>query len=244
MYVNNHDITINTKSNLLFLALTIIPFVEYLDIISLPLLHLITSPHTIMQILVDFPRLPKKDHLLCHDLLRCCPRRAVHRHRTLCYRRRRAAAIVTLPPPPQPPRCCHCAAAVALCAAAALRAATPAAAKLPPTSRQASADVALSRCRRRRSLRAAATSLPPWRCAPPPHFALPPLPPPSCGRRRDGVLPPLPNHQRCCHRAAAVALCTAAALCGTATAASALLHSRCRRRLVHRRNALPCRHRC
>ena len=37
MNVNNHDITINTKSNLLFLALTIIPFVEYLDIISLPL---------------------------------------------------------------------------------------------------------------------------------------------------------------------------------------------------------------
>ena len=37
MNVNNHDITINTKSNLLFLALTIIPFVEYLGIISLPL---------------------------------------------------------------------------------------------------------------------------------------------------------------------------------------------------------------
>jgi hypothetical protein len=58
MIVNNHDITINTKSNLLFLALTIIPFVEYLDIISLPLLRLIISPHTIMQILIDFARLP------------------------------------------------------------------------------------------------------------------------------------------------------------------------------------------
>ncbi len=50
MNMNNHDITINTKSNLLFLALTMIPFVEYLDIISLPLLRLIISPHTIMQI--------------------------------------------------------------------------------------------------------------------------------------------------------------------------------------------------
>jgi hypothetical protein len=37
---------------------------------------------------------------------------------------------------------------------------------LPPTLR----------CRHRRSLRAAATALPPSRCAPPPRFALPPPP--------------------------------------------------------------------
>jgi hypothetical protein len=156
----------------------------------------------------------------------------------------------------------------------------------------------MSRCRRRRSLRVAATALPQWRCAPPPHFALPPLPPPSCRRRRSiraaafalppsrcappqcfalppppltlllplppyrrqastdvtlarcrhhrrravALLPP-PKHPRCCHRAAAVALCAAAALRATAAAASALLHLRCRRRVVHRHNALHCRHR-
>jgi hypothetical protein len=37
-------------------------------------------------------------------------------------------------------------------------------------------DVALSRCRHRRSIQAAATALPLSRCAPPPRFALPPLP--------------------------------------------------------------------
>ncbi len=40
----------------------------------------------------------------------------------------------------------------------------------------AAADVALSRCRHRRSLRAAATALPPSCCSPPPHFALLPQP--------------------------------------------------------------------
>jgi hypothetical protein len=37
-------------------------------------------------------------------------------------------------------------------------------------------DVALSRCRHRRSIHAAATALPLSRCAPPPRFALPPPP--------------------------------------------------------------------
>ena len=37
-------------------------------------------------------------------------------------------------------------------------------------------DVALLRCRYRQSIRAAATALPPSRCAPPPRFALPPPP--------------------------------------------------------------------
>ena len=56
----------------------------------------------------------------------------------------------------------------------------------------AAADVALSRCRHRRSLRAAATALPPSRCAPPPRFALPPPPltPPCCRRRRAVALSP------------------------------------------------------
>jgi hypothetical protein len=46
----------------------------------------------------------------------------------------------------------------------------------------AAANVALSRCRHRRNLCAAATALPPSRCAPPPRFALPPPPlmPPCC----------------------------------------------------------------
>ncbi len=56
--------------------------------------------------------------------------------------------------------------------------------------RQAAADVTLLRCRHRRSLHAAATALPPLRCAPPPRFALLPLPltlplpppPPPCRR--------------------------------------------------------------
>jgi hypothetical protein len=47
----------------------------------------------------------------------------------------------------------------------------------PPRRRHAAANVALSHCRLRRSLRAAATALPPLRCAPPlPRFALLPLP--------------------------------------------------------------------
>ncbi len=40
----------------------------------------------------------------------------------------------------------------------------------------AAANVGLPRCRHCRSLRAAATALPPSRCAPPPRFALPPPP--------------------------------------------------------------------
>jgi hypothetical protein len=61
-------------------------------------------------------------------------------------------------------------------------------------------DVTLSRCRHRRSIHAAATILPPSRCAPPPHFAL--QPPPL-------TLPPLPRCRqaatnvamaRCCHQ--------------------------------------------
>ena len=43
MNVYNHDITINSKSNLLFLALKIIPFVEYLDIISLAIVVVVVS---------------------------------------------------------------------------------------------------------------------------------------------------------------------------------------------------------
>jgi len=56
----------------------------------------------------------------------------------------------------------------------------------------AAADVKLLRCRHRRSLHAAATALPPLRCAPPPRFALPPLPlmPPCCRRRRAVALSP------------------------------------------------------
>jgi hypothetical protein len=70
---------------------------------------------------------------------------------------------------------------------------------LPPLlrCRHAAADIALSRCRHRRSIRAAATALPPSRCALPPRFALPStlrcrtaataeasaLPPPRCCRR-------------------------------------------------------------
>ncbi len=82
---------------------------------------------------------------------------------------------------------------------------------LPPHRRQAAANVALSRCRHRRSIRAAATVLPPLRCAPSLRFALPPLPltPPCCRRRRAVALPPPQQPPRCCHRAAAVALCAA-----------------------------------
>jgi hypothetical protein len=55
---------------------------------------------------------------------------------------------------------------------------TAASVLLPPRCRrhQAATDVTLSRCRHHRSIRAAATALPPSRCAPPPRFAL--LPPP------------------------------------------------------------------
>jgi hypothetical protein len=66
--------------------------------------------------------------------------------------------------------------------------------KLPllPRRRQASANVALSRCRHRRSLRAAATALPSSRCAPPPRFVLPPPP----------LTLPLPLLPRCRRHAA------------------------------------------
>ena len=89
----------------------------------------------------------------------------------------------------------------------------------------AAADVMLSRCRHRRSIRAAAIALPPSRCAPPPRFALPPppltLPPPPCRRQAsaDVVLSRCRHHRRsavalpppsltmspppCCRRAAA-----------------------------------------
>jgi hypothetical protein len=63
-----------------------------------------------------------------------------------------------------------------------------------PRHCQAAADVALLRCRHRHSLRAAATVLPPLRCAPPPRFPL--LPPPL-------TLPPPPRSR---HAAANVAL--------------------------------------
>jgi hypothetical protein len=43
-------------------------------------------------------------------------------------------------------------------------------------------DVALSCCRHLRSIRAAATALPPSRCTPPPRFALPPPPLTPCRR--------------------------------------------------------------
>jgi hypothetical protein len=48
----------------------------------------------------------------------------------------------------------------------------------PPPQRRnhAAADVAQSPCRHRLSIRAAATALPPSRCAPPPSFTLPPPP--------------------------------------------------------------------
>jgi hypothetical protein len=50
------------------------------------------------------------------------------------------------------------------------------------------ADVAFLRCRHRRSCRAAATALPPLRCAPPP---------PCCRRPRAVALPPPPPPSRC-----------------------------------------------
>ena len=58
--------------------------------------------------------------------------------------------------------------AAAIAAAAATAAAPPLSCRRPPK---------LSRCRHRRSLHAAATALPPSRCAPPSRFALPPPPP-------------------------------------------------------------------
>ena len=95
-------------------------------------------------------------------------------------RRRQAAADVVLS------RCRHrrsiCAATTALlparCAPPPRFALPPPPLTLPPPPcrRQASADVALSRCRHRRSLHATTTALLPSRCAPPPCFALPHLP--------------------------------------------------------------------
>jgi hypothetical protein len=96
--------------------------------------------------------------------------------------------------------------------------------------RQAAANVALLRCRNRRSCRAAATALPPSRCAPPPRCRLgggrpvaltPPLLPPPPRRRLLGgccvviALPPPPHRRqaaadlalsRCRHRLAAAKL--------------------------------------
>ncbi len=82
----------------------------------------------------------------------------------------------------------------------------------------AAADVALSRCHHRRSLHAAATALPPLRCAPLRRFKLPPPPltPPCCHQRRAIALPPPPKHPRCCNCAAAIVLCTAAVLAAAA----------------------------
>jgi hypothetical protein len=79
-------------------------------------------------------------------------------------------------------------------------------------------DVALSRCRHRRSIRAVATALPPSRCAPPPRFALPPPP---------LTLPPPP----CCRHAAAdlaLARCHAAAATTADVATAAALPPSCR----------------
>jgi hypothetical protein len=78
----------------------------------------------------------------------------------------RRRRAVTLPPPPLS-RCC--AAATANIALSRCR-----------RRRQAAADIALSRCRHRCSLRAAATGLLPLRCALPPL----PLPPPPPRRRQ------------------------------------------------------------
>ncbi len=115
----------------------------------------------------------------CQKKDRCLPYLVI-----LCQHTRTAAkrclAAALLPPPPQPPRCCHSAATIALCTAAiaadaAATAAPPPSCRQhpdvvlppPPCCHQAPADVALSRCRHRRSCRAAATALPPLRCAPP-----------------------------------------------------------------------------
>jgi hypothetical protein len=102
--------------------------------------------------------------------------------------------------------------------------------------RTAAADVTMSRCRHRRSHRAAATALPPLGCVPPPQYRrqaaakLPPtsrcraaanaLPPPSCHRR------PLSRCRRSC-RAAAAALPPPPR---HRQAAADLALSRCRRR--------------
>jgi len=115
--------------------------------------------------------------------------------------------------------------------------------------RQAAANVALSLCHHRCSIRAAAIALPPSHFAPLPRFVLPPPPltlPPCrrqasanvallgcchCRRRAVG-LPPPPQHPHRCHRATTVELCTPATLCNAATAADAAaaklpLTSRC-----------------
>jgi hypothetical protein len=73
----------------------------------------------------------------------------------------------------------------------------------------AAANVALSCCRHRRSLHAAATALPPSRCAPPPRFALPPppLPLPLPPRRRQAAADAALS--RCGHRRSLHAAATA-----------------------------------
>ena len=70
-----------TLQLILNLALTIIPFVEYLDIISLSFLRLIISPHTIMQILVDFPLLPVR--IICIVII--SNGRVIARHANIWY---------------------------------------------------------------------------------------------------------------------------------------------------------------
>jgi hypothetical protein len=91
--------------------------------------------------------------------------------------------------------CCHC--AVRRCHAAATTMPPPSchrrrtvALPPPPRRRQAIANVALSRCRHRRSRRAAATALPLSRCAQPLT-----LPPPRCRQAAPNVV-----LSRCCHR--------------------------------------------
>jgi hypothetical protein len=86
---------------------------------------------------------------------------------------------LTLPPPP----CCRQASADVALSRCRHRRRSAVALPPPPLTllpllrcRHAAADIALSRCRHRRSIRAAATALPPLRCAPPPCFALPPQP--------------------------------------------------------------------
>ncbi len=103
----------------------------------------------------------------------------------------------------------------------------------PPRRRQAAADVALLRCRHRRSIRAAAFALPPSHCAPPQRFApsppplaLPlPLPPLSFRRRRATAdVAPLPRRR---HAAADVTLSRCRHHHSLHAAATALPPSRC-----------------
>ena len=150
-------------------------------------------PHKIAEKDGHLREIAKKDCSLPYLVILC-----QHTHTAA----KRCLAAALLLPPPQPPRCCHSAATVALCAAAIAADAAATAALLPscrqhpavvlpppPCRHQAAANVVLLRCRHRRSCRAAATTLPPLRCAPPPR---------CCRRPRAVALPPwlLPS-RRC-----------------------------------------------